>query len=255
MTEQPPSAQGRPRIVLMLGAEHRDFAVQCMDRLNVVGVIFEKRGASVKARLLWRRLLKQGPWRVCGQLLYRFSRVLRRKGGGGANVRAPALPKDVALRVSDINTPAVAVLLRGLVPDAVGVYGTSIIRGEVLDALPEQTFNLHTGLTEHYRGVCSSFWALYDDKPERIGVTIHRVGAGVDTGAVAAVGKPERSAISNVKSLAEIDRVVAGYGEGVFLRVLTGEIRPQSRPGGKGRFCTEPTLWEYRKLCRRAGLQ
>jgi phosphoribosylglycinamide formyltransferase 1 len=46
--------------------------------------------------------------------------------------------------------------------------------------------NVHVGITPRYRGVHGGFWAIYENRPELAGVTVHKIDPGVDTGAIIA---------------------------------------------------------------------
>ena len=66
-------------------------------------------------------------------------------------------------------------------PDAIAVFGTSLIRGPLLAMGRLGLFNLHGGLSPRYRGADCTFWALYNGEPENVGCTLHRIDAGIDT--------------------------------------------------------------------------
>jgi len=65
--------------------------------------------------------------------------------------------------------------------DVILVFGTSILKKEIFDSV-DNCINIHTGLIQSYRGVDSNFWCIFENKPESIGVTIHKVNKGIDTG-------------------------------------------------------------------------
>jgi methionyl-tRNA formyltransferase len=63
------------------------------------------------------------------------------------------------------------------------VFGSSFIKGELIDFLVEnKAINIHMGLSPYYRGSSCNFWALYDDKPDYVGATIHMLSKGLDSG-------------------------------------------------------------------------
>src|SRR5690606_41352026 len=49
---------------------------------------------------------------------------------------------------------------------------------------PLGAINIHTGITPEYRSADPIFWALYNGDTRNVGVTIHHVDAGIDTGAI-----------------------------------------------------------------------
>ena len=67
--------------------------------------------------------------------------------------------------------------------DLIVVFGSALITGRLLEAcLALPTVNLHAGMSPFYRGSSCNFWAAYDGHPEYVGMTIHRLSAGVDAG-------------------------------------------------------------------------
>jgi hypothetical protein len=81
-----------------------------------------------------------------------------------------------------INHPDVVKLARELQPDLICVFGTSLIRGDLLTRGRLGIVNLHGGLSPEYRGADCTFWALYNREPEKVGCTLHWIDAGIDTG-------------------------------------------------------------------------
>jgi len=84
--------------------------------------------------------------------------------------------------VPHINHPDVVKLADELQPDVIAVFGTSLIKGELLTKGKFGIINLHGGLSPHYRGADCTFWALYNEEPEQVGCTLHYINAGIDTG-------------------------------------------------------------------------
>jgi len=105
---------------------------------------------------------------------------------------APRLthPEQVT-EVPHINHPDVVKLAEELKPDLIAVFGTSLIRGELLQKGRLGMVNLHGGLSPEYRGADCTFWALYNGEPEKIGCTLHYIDAGIDTGRLIAHVCPE----------------------------------------------------------------
>jgi folate-dependent phosphoribosylglycinamide formyltransferase PurN len=106
--------------------------------------------------------------------------------------RTPTLDRPELVReVPHINHTDVVKLARELKPDLICVFGTSLIRGELLDEGRFGVVNLHGGLSPEYRGADCTFWALYNGEPEKVGCTLHYIDAGIDTGGLIAHVSPE----------------------------------------------------------------
>jgi hypothetical protein len=93
---------------------------------------------------------------------------------------------ELLTEVPHINHPDVVRLADKLEPDLIAVFGTSLIRGDLLQKGRLGIVNLHGGLSPEYRGADCTFWALYNGEPEKVGCTLHYIDAGIDTGRVIA---------------------------------------------------------------------
>jgi len=93
--------------------------------------------------------------------------------------------------VPHINHPDVVQLANKLNPDLIAVFGTSLIRGDLLKKGRLGIVNLHGGLSPEYRGADCTFWALFNKEPEKVGCTLHFIDAGIDTGRLIAHISPE----------------------------------------------------------------
>ncbi len=139
-------------------------------------------------------------------------------------------------RCPHINHPDVVRWLDELQPDLVCVFGTSLIRGDLLRGGRLGIVNLHGGLSPEYRGADCTFWALHNGEPEKVGCTLHYINAGIDTGSLIAhvspAVKPDDDELvlfwRAVQDSAEV------YGEFVR-RVAAGEQFGVAQPG-RGRL-------------------
>lgn len=98
---------------------------------------------------------------------------------------------ELVREVPHINHPEVVKLARELKPDLICVFGTSLIRGDLLSEGRLGIINLHGGLSPEYRGADCTFWALYNGEPDKVGCTLHYIDAGIDTGRLVAHISPE----------------------------------------------------------------
>ena len=74
-------------------------------------------------------------------------------------------------------------LYQALSSDLYIIFGSSFIKGWLIDYLIEKrAINIHMGLSPYYRGSSCNFWAMYDQNPEYVGATIHRLSKGLDSG-------------------------------------------------------------------------
>tara|TARA_B100000767_G_C19706859_1_gene510926 strand:- start:343 stop:1158 length:816 start_codon:yes stop_codon:yes gene_type:complete len=71
-----------------------------------------------------------------------------------------------------------------LKPDLIIVYGTSIIKGELLSKYKNKIINFHLGLSPYYRGSATNFFAFSDNNLQCVGSTFMYIDKGVDTGQI-----------------------------------------------------------------------
>ena len=93
--------------------------------------------------------------------------------------------KLITLQAGDINNLTIKDLKDFLNSDIYIVFGSSYIKGELIDFLVENfSINIHMGVSPYYRGTDCNFWALYDDNPHLVGATIHKLTKGLDNGPI-----------------------------------------------------------------------
>jgi methionyl-tRNA formyltransferase len=152
------------------------------------------------------------------------------------------------VRVPTLNGPEARELLAS---SDVGVSLDNRLISEATFSAPKHaTVNVHHGAVPDYRGGPPVFWELADGR-ESVGFTVHRIDAGIDTGAVLAAG--ELSIIRRRtlhETLAQTIPRLHDASLDALERVLAGGDfagTPQQR-GGRAR--TTPTLRDYLRVRR-----
>lgn len=96
------------------------------------------------------------------------------------------LPPNVRLlRVENINDAEAVRFVETLRPDVLCVNGTNLLRAPMLALLPQLPYgiiNLHTGLSPYSRGGNCNLFMLLEGHPELVGVTVHHIDRGIDSG-------------------------------------------------------------------------
>ena len=91
--------------------------------------------------------------------------------------------KTLPISNGELNKLSLSYLEDFLKSDIYVVFGSSYIKGELVDFLAKQkAINIHAGVSPYYRGTDCNFWALYDDNPHLVGSTIHLLSKGLDSG-------------------------------------------------------------------------
>ena len=93
--------------------------------------------------------------------------------------------KTLPVLYGELNKLSLSFLEDFLKSDIYVVFGSSYIKGELVDFLVKQrAINIHAGVSPYYRGTDCNFWALYDDNPHLVGSTIHLLSKGLDSGPI-----------------------------------------------------------------------
>jgi len=184
----------RLRIMILCGRSARHLHVaNALCQAGEAVAIVQETGGEWKLKKTLKKLRPDNLFRKA----WRWLRDRRRYTGnpeakfffpqGAVRLDRPELVREVP----HINHPDVVKLARELKPDLICVFGTSLIRGDLLNEGRLGIINLHGGLSPEYRGADCTFWALYNGEPEKIGCTLHYIDAGIDTGRLIAHISPE----------------------------------------------------------------
>ena len=104
------------------------------------------------------------------------------------------------IEVNDVNDNKVIELLLVTDPSLVFVYGSNIIKAELLD-IDTLWLNAHGGILPGYRGLDSNLWAIAENKLDKVGVTVHVVNNRVDAGDIIWTERVEVQSILSLLSI------------------------------------------------------
>lgn len=90
----------------------------------------------------------------------------------------------------ELNSEANVRQMEALQPDAAVVFGSSLLREPLIEA-GNRVLNMHLGLSPYYRGAGTNFWPFYNNELEYVGVTIHYIDRGIDTGPILRQTRPD----------------------------------------------------------------
>ncbi len=100
-----------------------------------------------------------------------------------------SFPQGINLnRVKNASELQCLSILNSLEPELIIVFGTSILKPEVLSIAKKFTLNIHGGIVPKYRNVHSDFWAISNNDLKNIGTSIIHLDPGIDTGDIAIQG-------------------------------------------------------------------
>lgn len=110
--------------------------------------------------------------------------------------------KTLPIVYKELNENFVYQSIKKFNPDAVFVFGSSIVKEPLLSSLPSgRVINLHLGLSPYYRGSGTNFWPFVNDELEYLGSTILHLDSGIDTGDIICHVKPTIEPNDNVHTI------------------------------------------------------
>lgn len=152
---------------------------------------------------------------------------------------------------SDINSESFLELIRGYDVDLFVSVASPIIFKEDLINIPKlDCINIHNAPLPKYRGMLPNFWQLYHGE-KTAGITIHRIGKGIDTGDILIQQFVQIASDETLHSLIVktkkkdadmIANIVESFKKGTVASML---------PEGNGSYFSFPTRRDVKELQRR----
>jgi methionyl-tRNA formyltransferase len=137
------------------------------------------------------------------------------------------------LETASLNEATVITAITQAKPDVCAVLGTSIIKPRLISIPKLGMINAHTSILPEYRGARSEFWQCYNKDFRNVGITLHFIDAGVDTGKILfqkkqEVGEnPDPNELRANNTLATLQNYVP-----TIEAVLNGTIEPKDQGQG-----------------------
>jgi len=140
----------------------------------------------------------------------------------------------VARRVIAFNSSECEQLLADLRPDVIVLGGAPILKRPILERASIAVLNAHPGILPSYRGNDVIAWALHNGDP--VGVTVHVVDAGIDTGPILKIQELPVAHGESVKELKLKAELLAAEMMGQVVRevIASGRITPLAPRGPRG---------------------
>ena len=162
--------------------------------LRLAGFIIIRDDPGRLRRAARRELRRVGLWRFLDVVAFRIYRRLCLAARDAAwiertsNEYRARYPVDLdavpRLMVSSPNSDEARAFLTEIAPDVVIARCKVILKPAIFEQPRVGTFVLHPGICPEYRNAHGCFWALVNRDLERVGMTLLRADAGVDTGPV-----------------------------------------------------------------------
>jgi methionyl-tRNA formyltransferase len=146
-----------------------------------------------------------------------------------------------------LNDPAVVDGLRQFNPDLVVFTGGGLIRQEVLDNSGHGVVNCHMGVLPQYRGMDVVEWPILEGHFDQVGITVHFMDKGVDTGDILYVRQILLQPSETIKDLRNrMEPIMCRALVDTCDNFLKGELgrQPQAIKAGKQYYKMHPRLQE-----------
>jgi formyl transferase-like protein len=239
-------------------------AKRLVDSGKVSAVILQRpMNTRAKLALLRRRLSRHGLFRVFDELLFQvYYRLFLRAGDerlrrkleiDAAHTRGALSGKVDIFDVDTLNSPESQALLKRLAPDLVVMASRELIRPDVLKLARLGFIGCHPGILPDFRGAYASFWAMYEGRPDKIGLSLYVATAGIDTGPLVAERVvPPRFGVQHFK--VESERLIL-EGTTELLRAIEqaerGALKTYTKPDAAGPLYSLVGLTDYFKAAGR----
>lgn len=153
--------------------------------------------------------------------------------------------------VDDHNSASSKHILQTLQTDILISANTRIIKGHILNTPAKAAVNFHTSKLPLYAGLDSIFWALYYGEKE-IGVTVHYLAEGLDTGDILSQRTIPVTADDDLSSLtAKANDIGSQLMVETVERFENGDFSGTAQDLGRRTYFSWPTSAQRRELRRR----
>lgn len=233
---------------------------------SLTGIVLLEETRAQKIARIKREFRRVGLFRFVDVAAMRLWQKLAHRGDAAwtaATVQAMRLRYGVVRDVptivaANVNDDAVLAFLRQARPDIVLARAKQLLKKKTLSVARTGTFVMHPGICPEYRNAHGCFWALARRDMGRVGMTLLKIDAGVDTGPV--YGHYSYAFDERVESHARIQyRVVHENLDVVaikFKEIVAGLAQPVDTSYRAGADWGQPWLSHYiawKRAARRDG--
>jgi folate-dependent phosphoribosylglycinamide formyltransferase PurN len=171
--------------VLYIGALHEKYGVDCIIQLG------RKNSSKSRYQRYWRELKKHGISK--GFLVLANIPFVSPLFENIATKRSLLLEAIIDRHVIDtisvidggiLNSDESVAILKEMKPDILFQCGAGIIKPKTFQVARLGMINLHHGIIPSIRGMVSVQWAIREQRPDWIGISLHMIDEGLDTGAL-----------------------------------------------------------------------
>jgi methionyl-tRNA formyltransferase len=200
-------------------------------RFPICGII--RPVATHGRRLNWKNILKRPLKLLNGAANQRISAYRSRKTNAWVSrilfsESAPELPENVIdIPNTAINAPTTVARISALAPDLILACGAPVLAPEIFNIPRLASINIHFGIAPNYRGEHTLLWPLRIGDYQNIGITIHHIDEGIDTGRPLVRGYPSLETFDTEKSI--VLKCIR-MAPGILMPILENMVNTGSAP-------------------------
>ena len=156
----------------------------------------------------------------------------------------------------DLNDPVVVESLKEIRPELVVFTGGGLVREDVLKSSGAGVLNCHSGVLPTYRGMDVVEWPILEGNMDQVGMTVHFMDKGIDTGGILRVRKVNVGPQETIAQLRErMEPIMCQEIVLACLDHLDGRLERQVQKleDGKQYFVMHPRLVEISESKLAAG--
>lgn len=155
------------------------------------------------------------------------------------------LSKKRIIECDDLNSKDVEEFLREIKPDAVIFTGGGLIRENIIKLSGSGILNCHMGILPEYKGMDVIEWPVINKDFNNIGITVHLIYQGVDTGPILGIKKIDINESRTFKQLRQkFEPIMCDFLCDMTCEFLNEKISPkiQDKEIGKQYFIMQHQL-------------
>lgn len=171
-------------IVTSTSLRHKYFAIQVLRHVPNSLVVFEERD-----RIKYYKVELQGLMKVHFSKLFETESRYFNQFVDSEKILLESKTIGV-IGKNEINSQNFINKLLGINPKCICLYSVSIVKDKLISLYRHRLFNVHAGLSPFYRGTATNIWPIINKELEYIGMTIHHIDLGIDSGGIILQGRP-----------------------------------------------------------------
>lgn len=219
-------------------------------------VEIRENGAALRRRVK-REIARVGPWRFLDVAAFRLYQRLALSGPDRRwaaelletlEARYPPIPAATrTLATASPNSVEAEELIRQEQPDLMLARCKHILKERIFGQARVGTFVMHPGICPEYRNAHGCFWALATRDTGKVGMTLLRVDAGVDTGPVFGYYSCDYDEVRESHNVIQTRVVFDNLDalERKLKEILAGGAAPLDTSGRQSRAWGQPQLSRY----------